>query len=476
MWEFLENKLRRYGEAHFVDKDRKFTYKEISALSVKHGEALKKRLDSGSKCAVLCENGLDAGLAILSCWYADMIPIPLSMNYGKIHCEKIIELTCPDILITDKEDTELLAFRYDLSEHKFIGNGTETKREEELEDIALIMCTSGTTGTPKGVMIGVDALKDNVKRITGYFNITANDTIMIARPLYHCAVLTGEFLTAIDNGLDIVFFDDKYNPGSVLQYAVKNRVTVLCGTPTLFSHISAYIRRNHTEHGIKKAAISGECLNSKTASDIRDCFPQTQIFNVYGLTEASPRVSWLPPEFFDDYPGSVGIALDDIEIEVVDDNYDRLPVGVHGKIMVRTPCIMKGYYRNGTATQKAIIDGWLYTGDIGYKDDNGFLFVLSRADDMIIKGGMNIYPKEIEDQVISIDQVEACVVYGKHADVGQMIAMDVVLKDSADKVITKKELAELVSKVLPSYQMPAEINIVESLKRNASGKVVRIRE
>lgn len=473
MWDFLQQKFNQYSRACFCDGERKFTYEEIKNLVVSHGETLKNSLHSQAKCAILCESGLDCSLGILACWYANMIPIPLSINYGENHCKKIIELTHPDVLITD-HNSEFLEFQYNLLEKKFTGDIRSAEKEEGLENVALIMCTSGTTGTPKGVLIGTNELKENVLKIVQYFNIDMNDTIMIARPLYHCAVLTGEFLVALYNGLNIVFFDEKYNPNRVLQRVMKNDVTVLCGTPTLFSHLSAYIKRSHTKHCIKKIAISGECLNSKTALDIRNSFAETMIYCVYGLTEASPRVSWLPPESFDDYPESVGIALSGIEIKVVDEQWNEQPANIHGNIIVKTPCLMKGYYKNKEATQKAVINGWLNTGDVGYKDQNGYLYILSRADDMIIKGGMNIYPKEIENQVISIEQIEECVVYGKKKDVSEIIAIDVVLKCIGDKLVSKKELAALISNVLPPYQMPSEINIVEALKRNASGKIIRI--
>lgn len=473
MWNFLRPKFNQYNTAYFSDKERKFTYEEIKNLAFDHGERLKDRLKPQSKCAILCEKGLNCSLGILACWYAEMIPIPLSINYGVNHCKKIIELTHPDILITDG-DLEFLQFQYNLLEKKFTGVTLNMKGEEELEDVGLIMCTSGTTGIPKGVLIENNALKQNVLRIAEYFDIDMDDTIMIARPLYHCAVLTGEFLIGLYNGLNIFFFDDKYNPGSVLQCAVKNKVTVLCGTPTLFSHLSACIRRNHIKHSIKIIAISGECLNKKTALAIRNSFRETTIYNVYGLTEAAPRVSWLPPEDFDKYPESVGVALNGIKIKVVDEQGEEQSADTHGYVIVKTPCLMKGYYKNKIATQKVIIDGWLNTGDIGYKDKNGYLYILSRADDMIIKGGMNIYPKEIENQVSNIEQIEECVVYGKKTDISETIAIDVVLKCYGDKLVSQKELAALISNVLPPYQMPSEINVVEALKRNASGKVIRI--
>ncbi|GFI46782.1 long-chain-fatty-acid--CoA ligase [Lachnospiraceae bacterium] len=475
MWEFLKRKFNLYNEALFCDKGRKYTYEQIKDMVIRHGENLKKNLDPQAKCAVLCQKGLDCSLGIMACWYAEMIPIPLSINYGYDHCKKIIELTNPDLLITD-HNLDFMGFRYDIIEGKFAGNVLKIQSEDGLQEIALIMCTSGTTGTPKGVMIGSKELKDNVSKIAEYFDININDTILIARPLYHCAVLTGEFLSAINKGLNIVFFDEKYNPNSVLKYAIKSDATVLCGTPTLFNHISACIRRSHVKHQIKKIVLSGECLNKKTALDIRNSFPETMIYNVYGLTEASPRVSWLSPEKFDIYPESVGTALNGIEIKVLDEQGNEQSANIHGYISVKTPCLMKGYYKNKRATQEAIIDGWLNTGDVGYKDQEGNLFILSRADDMIIKGGMNIYPKEIEDQIIKINQIEECVAYGKRGEVGENIAVDVVLKCSGEKLISKKELAALMSNVLPSYQMPSEINIVDTLKRNASGKIVRMRK
>jgi AMP-dependent synthetase and ligase family protein len=133
---------------------------------------------------------------------------------------------------------------------------------------------------------------------------------------------------------------------------------------------------------------------------------------------------------------------------------------------------MRGYYKNKEATRKAIVDGWLNTGDLGYLDENGYLYILSRADDMIIKSGMNIYPGEVEAQAAELLQIRECVVYKIQANVGQAIAMDVILNPDY-KETTKKELMALLATVLPAYQMPSELNIVDALRRNASGKIVR---
>jgi len=474
MWNFIVEKMKTYPCATFFNERVVYTYSQIINMVIGHGKLLKSELPQKAKCAILCDSGLNCALAIFACWYANLVPIPMSINYGIKHCCKIIELTEPDMLIVDTDIYhDLSPFWYNLIT-KTITVKNNIISDAILDDIAIIMCTSGTTGTPKGVMITEHGLQQNILKIVEYFDINSKDRIMIARPLYHCAVLTGELLISINNGLDIGFFDDKYNPNAILPFTVKNAISVLCGTPTLLNHLSTFIQRNKITHLIKNIAISGECLSETIAINIRKGFPDTAIYSVYGLTEASPRVSYLPPEKFNDYPDSVGVPLTGIQIKITDENQNDLPIKSQGLIMVETPCIMKGYYKNDEITQKVIKNNWLSTGDVGYINEMGYLYILSRIDDMIIKSGMNIYPKEIENQIVSIEQIQECVVYGVDSDIGQAIALDLVLNNT-NKAITKKELMILLAEVLPAYQMPSEINILDSINKNASGKIVRPR-
>jgi len=446
MWDFICNCILKNEDSILFDNNNKLSYKEFLNKIKNRGDELKELMSPKSKCAVLCNNGLNTAICILACLYADLVPIPMSKNYGENHCKNIIDLTNPDIIIYDN-NVEII-------------NQTP-KTEEILNDVAIIMCTSGTTGAPKGAMITEQGLIKNVENIAAYFDIKKDDTILIARPLYHCAVLTGELLVSLYKGLNIGFFDEVYNPVSVLNFMNENEITVFCGTPTLFNHLSMCLKRVEFKTNLKTIAISGECLSKKAATNIRSAFPNVEIYNVYGLTEAAPRVSFLYPKYFDEYPESVGIPLNDTFLKTDDT----------GRIFLKSPSIMKGYYHNEASTNRVLIDGWLDTGDIGYIDSNGFLYIVSRADDMIIKAGMNIYPKEIENQIANITQIQECIVYGVKTDAGQAIAADFVLNTE----ITKKELMNLLATVLPMYQMPTEINIVDSLKRNASGKIVRPR-
>ena len=482
MWEFLSERMKLF-ESVICDAHDSYTYAQMIRLAERHGEKLMSRFPAFSKCAVLCDSGINTALALLSCWYADIVPIPMSKHYGERHCRSILELTAPDCIIADSpSDFESLQYRIDISEFK--DSYKEIDSERDLQGVALIMCTSGTTGKPKGAVITIDGLKKNVLAISKYFSISDKDTILIARPLYHCAVLTGEFLISLYFGLDIHFYNKKYSPISIIELCNKNDITVLCGTPTLFKQISLLNKRAQKELPVKIIALSGECLSKKIAGDIRCAFKQASIYHVYGLTEASPRVTFLPPEKFDVMPESVGLPLIDTKIKIVDpESLFELPSHAHGLVMVSSPSLLKCYYKASDETMyeealdkskasQVLINGWLNTGDIGYLDDEGYLYILSRSDDMIIKAGMNIYPKEIEEAIGSIPEISGIVAYGSKSEMGQEICVNIVLNDGYDDIDTK-QLMVLFSKVLPGYQLPSRINIVASLERNSSGKIIR---
>lgn len=474
IWEFIYSLLKGTKSIEWADKYEHITSEEVIGRAVLHGQMLKKKLPAKSRCAVLCERELNTAISILSCWYAGMIPVPMSKNYSEKHCVHIVDYITPDCLISDSARlyTYDIPF-YNITTLKYENEKNNFNADSALSDVAVIMCTSGTTGVPKGAMITEDGLIRNVINISKYFSVISKDKILIARPLYHCAVLTGEFLLSMYKGLDILFFDETYNPSAIVNLLERENIKVMCGTPTLFNHISALYKRLGKTSNLNTTALSGECLTGKIAANIRSCFPNTSIYNVYGLTEAAPRISWLSPELFDTHPESVGIPLEETTIKIADSsNLDHeLIVNERGIILVKSPSVMKGYYRNEKLSQKRILDGWLNTGDIGYKDENGLLYICSREDDLIIKAGMNIYPQEIENAVRQIGIVDDVVVYGIKNDSGQSIGINIALKN----FITKKEILTLFSEILPSYQMPDTLNIVNDIEKNASGKAIRPR-
>jgi acyl-CoA synthetase (AMP-forming)/AMP-acid ligase II len=478
MWEFISERLRSFTNATLSDKDHKYEYMQFVKMAIEHGERLKAKLPNKSKCAVFCISEMNAALALLSCWYADLVPVPISIHYGERHCAAILELIEPDCIIVDRPHSSphgtYCEFYYDIGTGGFSGSLPVIELEEELCDVAIIMCTSGTTGLPKGAMLTAEGLIENSLRIVEYFGFTSSDKILIARPLYHCAVLTGEFLVSLYCGLHIVFYDNSYSPALLIDTAEHVGATVLCGTPTLFNHISLLVTRYHKKLSLKKIALSGECLKKEIAVNIRIAFPKAEIYSVYGLTEASPRVAYLPPQYFDQYPDSVGSPLRGIEAKIVErESRGRLSANASGILYIKSPSLMLGYYRNKELTNSTIIDGWLNTNDIALADNNGFLYILARADELIIKAGMNIYPREIESAVNTLAEVSESMAYGVNDTKGYTsIGIDIILSKDCEYV-DKKILMDKLSSLMPLFQMPTQLNIVKSIPKNATGKTIR---
>ena len=362
LYEYIKRRMLENPDQLVSDGIKTLTYSEILERAEELGTQLTEE-----KYGLLCDTDFDTAISLFACFYARKTAVPLSKKYGDKHISRIIEKVQIAHLITSSGVVRI----------------SDTMPEpEDLTDVALIMCTSGTTGNPKGAMITEKNLVTNLYDIEKYFQINNKDHILIARPLYHCAVLTGELLISLIKGLQISFFSEGFIPQRILSVAKDKKITVLCGTPTLFYHLAALNSKSKNPLDLRVIVVSGECMTQKAAESIRRAFSNSKIYNVYGLTEASPRACYLPPEEFDLTPLSVGVPLASLKAKIEDN-----------ELLLKGGSIMKGYYNDPDATAKAIRNGWLYTGDIAERDESGRVYIKCRRDNMIIRSGMNIYPQ-----------------------------------------------------------------------------------
>lgn len=437
LYDFIKEKMLQYPNQIISNEDEIITYKELIDYAENYGKTLIE-----DKYGLLFDSDLNTAKALMACLYANKTAVLLSKRYGATHTQRII-------------DTVNLS--YLLTEDGIIRIADEQDEVENLSDVALIMCTSGTTGTPKGAMITNNNLITNLIDISSYFCIGSNDHILIARPLYHCAVLTGEFLISLINGVRISFAPEGFEPIKILKRARELNITVLCGTPTLFYHLSIINLKSHEPLALKNIAVSGECMTRTVAKVMRDAFPNAEIYNVYGLTEASPRVSYLPPDEFDSYSNSVGFPLPSLRAKIVDN-----------ELLISGNSIMKGYYNNLELTNARIKDKWLHTGDIADIDSDGRIYIKCRKDNMIIRAGMNIYPQEIENVLKENENIYDVLAYGvKSGTVSEKIHIKIVTD------LSKAEIYNICKQKLMSYELPDVIEIVAEIPKNASGKVIR---
>ena len=441
LYDFIQERMCQFSNQIISDETRKFTYSEFVSAT----ECFSRGLIL-PKYGVLCKSELNTALGVFACIKAGVTAVPLSARYGEVHVNQIIQHMNISHIITDENGV--------LEVKKMSELIDET---EDLIDVALIMCTSGTTGKPKGAMITYENLIANLQDIERYFKINDSDTILIARPIYHCAVLTGEFFISLCCGLNIRFYNGEFSPFRLIQEISDSQVTVLGGTPTLFYHLCQMIGRSKMKLPLRVIAVSGECMTESVADTMRKTLPDTDIYSVYGLTEASPRVSALPPEQFDKYPLSVGFHLQSVAIKIE-----------NSELLIKGKTIMKGYYNEPTQTSKVLNDNWLHTGDSAVMDGEGRITVKGRIDNMIIRAGMNIFPQEIENALKSHSRIFEVLAYGEQKDVTQKICVKV-----KTDCLNKADIMGICQKHLPAYAIPDEVEIVDFIPRNASGKLIR---
>ena len=451
LWNFIKQHMLKNPEQQICENDASLSFEE----TVIWAEEYAKRLVGVECCSILCSSEMAAAMSLLACFAAGVTAVPLSMRYGEVHYNKILDTINPDAIIMDTNG-ELTVYK--LKDCQYIAPE---------EHPALIMCTSGTTGKPKGAMLSEKNILTNVSDIADYFTMDKNDTILIARPLYHCAVLTGEFLTAIVRGSNIRFYSEQFNPTKMLELIKEYGITAFCGTPTLLSIMARFNRSNATV-ALRHICISGECMGAEVGRMIRATFSACRIYHIYGLTEACPRVSYLPPKHFEDYPDCVGIPLKSVSIKILNEQGDPCHENEEGILYVKGDNVMLGYYREPEKTAKVLKDGWLCTGDVAVINDAGFLKIKGRNDDLIIKSGMNVYPAEIEGVIKQDSRVKEVLVYGFHNSFGTQIGMKLVGDFSSTK-----EVKQFCMKVLPSFQVPSVIELVDELPKNGSGKIIR---
>lgn len=381
--------------------------------------------------------------AIFCCLFSGGTAVIMSDKYGKSYCQKIINETKIPFLIDD----------YGI---KCIA--PEIEEKEDISDVAYIMCTSGTTGEPKAAMITYNNILCNIKDIGKYFNINSSDTILITRPLCHASALVGELFVSLMCGANIVVNSLAYNPFMIYRTLSKEKITVFCATPTVCYQLADICSRKAEEINIRKIAISGECMTKIVANKLLNTFQDSELFNVYGLTEASPRVSYLSPDLFNKNPESVGVALDSVKLKIVDD-----------ELYVSGDNVMKGYYEDPELTKKIIQEGWLKTGDMASFDSEGLFYVKGRKDNLIIRAGINIYPQEIENALLQDENIKNVIAYRIKNDIsGDKIGIKV-----ETDIIKESEIFKICKQKLPNYQLPDIIECIDELPKNVNGKLIR---
>jgi long-chain acyl-CoA synthetase len=338
-------------------------------------------------------------------------------------------------------------------------------------DDALILYTSGTTGEPKGVVLNYQNLAQ-YPAVMGEMGITDSNTIRgCILPMSHIVgpVVCNE---VAEKGYTLVIFD-QLNPVALLEGIQTYRVTVFEGVPIVFQlMLGVKNLGDYDTSSVKIAAMMGTSVPLPLLQGFKKAQPHITVIQGYGLTETSPLITLVEPEQGVAKMGSIGRAVPGVEVRIVDENGSVLPVGEPGEIITRGPHVMKGYFRKAAATAERIRGEWLYTGDVGKREADGYYYHLGRLDDMIIVGGLNVYPAEVENLIYAYPGVQETIVFAvPDKKRGHVIGAAIVPRPG--QAVVEKELLAFLRANLANFKVPQEVVIRDSLPRTSSGKVVR---
>jgi long-chain acyl-CoA synthetase len=339
-------------------------------------------------------------------------------------------------------------------------------------DTAVVLHTSGTTGTPKGAELTHGSLGSNqqvvVRRLLG---LADDDVVLAALPLFHVFGMTCAMNAAIASGAALSLMA-RFDAVKAIERIRRDGVTVLEAVPTMYTALLAVADQFPPEATatLRTCVSGGAALPVAVLDEFEKAFDAV-ILEGYGLSETSPAATFNHPDA-ERRAGSIGTPIEGVQIRLVDDNGNEVPTGSPGEIQVKGPNVMSGYWNLPEATAAAIRDGWFSTGDIAVVDEDGYYYIVDRKKDLIIRGGYNVYPREVEEALHEHPAVAQAVVVGiAHDSLGEEVGAAVVLK--SDVSIEPDELRQFVKGRVAAYKYPRRIWFVDSLPTGPTGKLLR---
>ncbi|MGO3089240.1 MAG: long-chain-fatty-acid--CoA ligase [Galactobacter sp.] len=345
------------------------------------------------------------------------------------------------------------------------------------EDIAAILYTSGTTGKPKGAKLSHFALLEQTSTLLAgqVFDLTYEDKMLGALPMFHIFGQTAVLNVGIRAGAEIVMVP-KFNPADAWNALLDDGITIMAGVPTMYVGLIAAAKdREGTPPKLKYGISGGAALPVSILERFEQVSGGAKIHEGYGLTETSPVVSFnhvgRPTR-----PGTIGQPIWGIEAEIADATdptaIQLLPHGELGEIVVRGHCLFSGYLNRDDATAEAVVDGWFRTGDLGTKDDDDYITIVDRKKDMVLRNGYNVYPREVEEAILTHPEITNVAVFGvpdeKH---GQEVAAAVTL--AAESTLTEQDIVDYASERLAAYKFPRQVHLVKEFPLGPSGKILK---
>jgi long-chain acyl-CoA synthetase len=480
------DKLFLFSEAD----GRQFTYSEFASAVDRASRLLASRgVGRSDVVSLLMPNSAEYIIAYFACWKLGAIAGPINsllkareISYVISDSETRALLVHPEFLPTietfrkelpglraviefDDEVAATEEFRASLGSDSSL---SDIDRESE----AIIIYTSGTTGKPKGCLLTHGNLIANARQITRWLGFTKDDRLLTIMPLFHMNAVSVTTMAALYAGSSTVV-SPKFSASRFWQIVSDYQITSFGSVATMLSMLLTTY-----PDGVPKGLTTDQlrfamCGSAPVPAEVMKRFEETfncLVIEGYGLSESTCRSTFNPPDERR-RPGSCGKPIGN-EMKIVDEQDNEVANGELGEIVLRGENILKGYYRNPEATAAAFRNDWFHTGDIGYRDDDGFFYIVDRKSDMIIRGGENIYPREIDEVLYQHPSVAAAATIGVPDQLyGEEVAAFIVLKEGREA--TEKEIIAFCRARLADYKCPKTVRFVEEIPKGPTGKLLK---
>jgi long-chain acyl-CoA synthetase len=490
----LQNTVNQYGDkTFFIQGDKRMTYRELDSASNKIANKLiEMGIRKGDRVALVLPNTLEYCAFLFGIMKSGGIAVPLDARYKADELASLFGNSQPRIIVSGSPFLEVLepamprfttvekvidlsgkfAGRYP-SYAEILASGLDKSPGIEIKDgdITHIAYTSGTTGQPKGVMISHAGMVAEAETAAEGFRQTAGDVVMLyALPMHHAFALVVVTMVSILKGSTIVM-----SPGlsvtTAFELVERERGTIFMGVPSAYILAVEVAEKNgRNKYDLSTLRLCGSA-GASLPEDIVTRFKQyynLDIINFWGMTETTAHVTLMPIDGSGKF-GAVGKAMRGWEIKIVDEQGNTMPLGQAGEVVARGP-VMKGYYGNPEATSATLKEGWLYSGDVGCEDEDGYLFLKGRKKEVIVVAGQKVYPVDVESVLYSNPKVaEAAVVGIPDGLRGEAVRAVVRLKEGM--MATEREIKSYCREHMADFKLPKEVLFLDVMPKTSNGKI-----
>lgn len=465
---------------------REFTYREFGEAIKRTSLSLAKTgITKGDTVSLLMPNSVEYVIAYFACWNLGALAGPVNSLLKAEEVTYVVSNSDTKALLVNSEFLPLVnQIRDQLPELKDVivfddvresthdVDGTLPQVNISSDDEAIIIYTSGTTGKPKGCLLTHGNVIANARQISEWLGFSETDRLLTLMPLFHMNAVSVTTMAALYAGGSSVV-SPKFSASRFWQIISDYKITSFGSVATMLSMLlsanpDGVPEGLHTEQ-LRFAMCGSAPVPAETIRRFEETF-NCLVIEGYGLSESTCRSTFNPPDTRR-RAGSCGLPIGN-EMRVVDEDDNEVKVGALGEIVLRGDNILKGYYKNPEATDVAFRNGWFHTGDIGYRDDDGFYFIVDRKSDMIIRGGENIYPREIDEVLYQHPAVAAAAVVGVPDNLyGEEVAGFVVLREGSEA--SEADLIEFCKRHLADYKCPKTIRLVKDIPKGPTGKLLK---